>query len=222
MNELEMMKKRRSIRRFIDRTIEGTTLDAMKEIVAECNLEGGLNIQICVNEPMAFRGFFASYGIFKNVNHYIALVGEKSDALEEKLGYYGEKIVLKAVELGLGTCWVGATYKKGKCCANVLPGQKLVLVIAFGYYDKEPKFRNKKQISDLGQWEDPMPEWFRKGIEAARLAPTALNQQKFRFAQQGDVVKASCGKGSYTKVDLGIAKYHFELGAGKDNFIWIE
>ena len=70
--------------------------------------------------------------------------------------------------------------------------------------------------------EGPAPYWFRKGVEAALLAPTAMNQQKFKFTLRGDTVSAKAGMGFYTKVDLGIVKYHFELGAGRDRFRWAE
>lgn len=63
---------------------------------------------------------------------------------------------------------------------------------------------------------DEMPEWFLDGMKAAMLAPTAMNQQKFRFELQSDgTVKVSCGTGFYTKLDLGIVTYHFEVVANK-------
>ena len=66
-----------------------------------------------------------------------------------------------------------------------------------------------------------MPDWFRKGMEAAQLAPTAVNQQKFLFTlSDGNTVTAKAIGGFYDKVDLGIVKYHFEIGAGKENFSW--
>ena len=64
------------------------------------------------------------------------------------------------------------------------------------------------------------PTWFLQGIDAALLAPTAINQQKFTFSLQGNTVSAKAGIGFYSKIDLGIAKYHFEVGAGKENFRW--
>lgn len=68
--------------------------------------------------------------------------------------------------------------------------------------------------------EGNVPEWFQKGVKASLLAPTAMNQQKYKFTLNGNHVLAETGKGFYTKIDLGIAKYHFELGAGKENFSW--
>ena len=65
-----------------------------------------------------------------------------------------------------------------------------------------------------------MPDWFKSGVEAELLAPTAMNQQKFLFSFDGNRVSAKAGMGFYTKVDLGIVKYHFEVGAGTENFEW--
>ena len=65
-----------------------------------------------------------------------------------------------------------------------------------------------------------VPEWFKKCVEAALLAPTAVNQQKFFFSLDNGRVSARAGMGFYSKIDLGIAKCHFELGAGKENFNW--
>lgn len=67
-----------------------------------------------------------------------------------------------------------------------------------------------------------MPDWFRNGVNAAFLAPAAVNQQKFTFTLDGNKVSTKAGIGFYTKVDLGIVKCHFEIGAGKDNFMWAQ
>ena len=78
-----------------------------------------------------------------------------------------------------------------------------------------------KERHSVRQYEDrPLPDWFRAGAEAALLAPTAMNQQKFLFVLDGNKVSAKAGFGFYTKIDLGIAKCHFEIGAGTDNFKW--
>ena len=75
----------------------------------------------------------AHYGKFKGVTNYLALIGKKESSLEEKCGYYGEKLVLFAQELGLNTCWVAMTYSKIKTAFQVEKGEKLCIVIALGY-----------------------------------------------------------------------------------------
>jgi hypothetical protein len=162
----------------------------------------------------------ARYGKFKNANNYLALVGKKDAYFEEKSGYYGEKIVLKAQQLGLNTCWVGLNYSKSQSAAAIKPGEKLLLVIAVGYGAAPGVSHPVKPIEAVSSVQGDMPDWFRCGVEAALLAPTAMNQQKFRFALQGNSVQATAGTGFYTKVDLGIAKYHFEIGAGQRDWTW--
>lgn len=161
----------------------------------------------------------AHYGKFTCVKNYIALVGKKSSNLDEKLGYYGEKLVLKAQELGLNTCWVALTHGKSK--AEIRSGEKLVCLISLGYGSVPGVEHKNKPLKDVCNHKDNMPEWFLRGMEAALLAPTAMNQQKFYLELLADgAVKATYGKSFYTKLDLGIVKYHFELGAGDHSVCW--
>lgn len=220
MNLLEAIESRHSVRSYTDKKIEGEVLEQFRQTIDECNQKSGLNIQLCLNEPNAFTGMMARYGKFQNVNNYIAMIGTKDSSLQEKCGYYGEVIVLKAQQLGLNTCWVAMTYSKSKSVAVVKSGEKLAIVIALGYGETAGTPHKLKAIEELCSVNGTMPEWFRSGVEAAQLAPTATNQQKFRFELDGNTVKTSIGTGFYTKVDLGIAKYHFEIGAGESDWKW--
>jgi hypothetical protein len=137
MDLLEAIKARHSVRKYTDKKIDGEILSQLKNTIDDCNSNSGLNIQLCLNEPEAFSSLLAKYGKFKNVKNYIALVGKKDSQLEEKLGYYGEKIVIKAQQLGLNTCWVGVSYSKGKCVAEIKSGEKLG-----NYSDVYPRHQN--------------------------------------------------------------------------------
>ena len=218
MNYLEVMKKRHSVRTYNDRGIEIEKINILKEFINECNVESGLNIQLVLNDSRAFKSKIANYGKFSNVNNYIAIIGKKTLDLNEKTGYYGEKIVLKVTELGLGSCWVASTYSKGKTPCIINKDEKLVCVIAIGHYDKPGKQHKSKPIEELVRGE--IPDWFRKGMEAVQLAPTALNQQKFIFSLEDNIVDVKSKIGVYTKIDVGIVKYHFELGANEHNKNW--
>lgn len=220
MDIWETMRSRHSVRSYADRPLEDAVLTPLRAQIDACNKQSGLHIQLFLEEPAAFGSGIMRYGSFENVRNYIAMVGKKSDGIDETVGYYGEKIVLCATKLGLGTCWVAATYNKGKCAARVAPDEKLVCVIALGYAQKDGAAHKTKRIEQLCRVDGPMPHWFRKGMEAAQLAPTGLNQQNFRFTLHGDTVEAKAGIGPYTKLDLGIVKYHFELGAGTKHFHW--
>ena len=167
--------------------------------------------------PEDSEGFRPTTGSVKN---YIALIGKKSPNLEEACGYYGEKIVLRAQQLGLNTCWVAMTYSKVKAAFQIAPGEKLCLVIAVGHGTTQGAGHPVKQPEEVSKADSPVPDWFQRGVRAALLAPTAMNQQKFTFTLQGGSVAAKAGTGFYTKVDLGIAKYHFEIGAGTAQFRW--
>lgn len=219
MDLTEAMKARHSVRQYQNKPLDTETVKALQAEIHKCNQESGLHIQLVKNEPKAFDGFMAHYGKFRGVTNYIAMIGKKG-GLDEKCGYYGERLVLLAQQLGLNTCWVAMTYSKIKTAFVIDEGEKLYIVIALGYGETQGVAHTSKAISDVAKTEGDMPEWFRKGMEAALLAPTAMNQQKFLFTRNGTQVSAKAGMGFYAKIDLGIVKYHFEVGAGKDNFQW--
>ncbi len=220
MNLTEAMKERHSVRQYTDRPLEQSVVSALQEEIKACNQESGLHIQLVMNEPKAFDGFMAHYGKFSGVTNYIAMIGKKGPELDEKCGYYGERLVLKAQQLGLNTCWVAMTYSKVKTAFTVNRGEKLCIVISLGYGKNEGVPHKSKPVEAVTKADGSLPRWFRSGAEAALLAPTAMNQQKFVFTLNGNKVSAKAGLGFYSKIDLGIAKYHFEAGAGKENFTW--
>lgn len=209
MELLDLMKQRHSVRQYTDRPIEAEKRTVLNDMIAEINRNANLHIQIFYEEPKCFNSILAHYGKFTGVKNYIALVGPKGNKLEETLGYYGEQLVLKAQELGLNTCWVAMTHGKSK--AEIYKGEKQVCLISIGYGCTNGVAHKSKALSEVCNYRDGMPEWFLTGMEAALLAPTAMNQQKFFFKLQPDNnVTVTCGKGVYTKLDLGIVTYHFE------------
>lgn len=222
MDVLDAIKARHSVRQYQDRPLRTDVLTPLQAEIDACSQESGLHIQLVSNEPKAFGSFMAHYGKFSGVKNYVALVGKKDADLRQKCGYYGERIVLKAQQLGLNTCWVAMTYKKVPSVIQVEAGEKLCLVIAIGYGETQGVAHTAKSCEQVT--EDPgvsTPDWFYRGIDAALLAPTAMNQQKFKFSLSGDQVSVKPGLGFYAKIDLGIVMYHFEMGAGKENFTWL-
>ena len=220
MNLLEAISKRHSVRQYLDKEIEKDIIEILENEIKLCNDESGLNIQLLVNEPKAFDTTLAHYGLFQGVKNYIALVGKKSDKLDELCGYYGQRIVLKAQQLGLNTCWVALTYKKVPQVLKLEENEKLVLVIALGYGKTQGKPSKSKTMAQVSNVNETTPDWFKEGVQQALLAPTAINQQKFKFTYIDGLVEAKAGIGPCAKIDLGIVKYHFEIGANKDASIW--
>ena len=221
MTELEAIRARHSVRQYLNKPLKPDELAALRAEVEACNRESGLHIQLAVNEPKAFEGAMARYGKFSGVNNYFALIGKAGPDLQERCGYWGERLALKAQMMGLNTCWVALTFSKVKSAYTLDEGEKLAAVIALGHGAAQGAPRKSKTVEETAKVDGPMPDWFRAGMEAVLLAPTAMNQQKFLFTLQSDGrVSAQPGHAFYVKMDLGIAKYHFEIGAGKDNFQW--
>ena len=219
----EAIHARHSVRAYDDKPIDKQALAALSSFIEECNAQGDLNIQLVTDEPNAFgKSLLAHYGKFSGVKNYIAMVGKKGKDLDEKIGYYGEKIVLLAQTLGLNTCWVALTFKKIKNAFKINKGEKLVVVISIGYGITQGVPSKNKPLDKVCDFNGKSPSWFLEGVSAALLAPTAINQQKFFFTEENGVVTAKTSAGPCAKIDLGIVKYHFELGAGKENFKWKE
>ena len=225
----EAILARHAVRSYTDRPIEKDKIDELTKLMNDINAKSGLHIQLVLNDPKAFDSRLARYGKFSGVSNYFAIIGSKNKAkatvgeesLDETMGYWGEHLVLKAQTLGLNTCWVGMTFKKNPAVLQIADGDKLRCVIPVGYGTTQGVAHRVKPIEKVATTDGDMPDWFRRGMEAALLAPTAVNQQKFKFTLIGDKhVRASAGLGFFSKVDLGIAKYHFEVGAGTANFTW--
>ena len=235
----EAIEARHSVRAYKDQPLAEDVVKRLEEEIAEVNQTGSLHIQLIRNEPKAFQGTLAKYGKFRNVTNYMVMAGKKSDDLDERIGYYGEHLVLLAQTLGLNTCWVGLSYKKIPDTYVLDEGEVIKAYIAIGYGETQGSSHKIKTIEQVNRTavrtfgssknaSDITPHWYTKGIEAALLAPTAVNQQKFSFEYVGTnngrhQVRAKKGISmiGYTQIDLGIAKYHFEIGAGREHFDWV-
>ena len=222
MTLIEAIRARHSVRAYTEQPIEAEKVAALRQLIADCNRRGNLHMQLVTDEPQAFgKSLLAHYGKFTNVRNYIVMAGARADDLDERLGYYGEILVLEAQRMGLNTCWVALTYKKIASAFTLEEGDRLRSVISIGYgatQGVDHKIKRPDQVSNLVP---SSPDWFRRGVAAALLAPTAINQQKFFLTLlPDDVVEARAKWGPYSKIDLGIVKYHFEVGAGEGSFRW--
>jgi hypothetical protein len=215
MDILEIMKERHSVRAYTEKKIEGEILEKLQNKIEELNKESGLNMQLILDEPKAFDSFMAHYGKFDGVRNYIAIIGNKDSSLAEKAGYYGEQLVLFSQSLGLNTCWVALTFKKIKDAYKINKNEKMQLVIVIGYGLTQGVSHKTKTYEQVTNIKGEAPKWFIDGVNAALLAPTAVNQQKFKIHYNDGKVKITASKWPYANVDLGIVKCHFEIGSGK-------
>ncbi len=218
MDLLQAMEERHSVRDFKDEPISEEHVAELKKYIRQINADSGLNIQLILNEPKAFNSLgirlITYYGNFRNVFNYVALIGKKSENTDERCGYYGEHIVLKAQQMGLRTCWVGGTYRKVPSACEIGKDEKILAVIAIGYGSNDGTPHKSKTFKDVTAPATDYPVWFVKGVEAALLAPTAMDKQRFMFSIKDNKVSVKAFPGPFSSLDLGIVKYHFEIGSG--------
>ena len=225
----EAIEARHSVRAYTGQPLTADVVKVLEEKIRELNEKGHLHMQLIRNETKAFQGKLAKYGKFRGVNDYIVMAGQKSDDLDERIGYYGEQLVLLAQTLGLNTCWVGLSYSKVPGTYILEAGEVIEAYISIGYGETQGVSHKIKRVEQVSNANDLIPSWFRQGVEAALLAPTAVNQQKFFFeyipARDGKPVQVLAKRNfsliGFTQMDLGIAKCNFEIGAGKDHFEWV-
>ena len=160
MTLLEAIEARHSVRRYIHKPLSQEIIDILQAKIDECNRLGNLHIQLVTNETKAFSGLFA-YGKFSGVENYFVMIGRKAPDLDERIGYYGEQLVLLAQQLGLNTCWAGLSYRKVSTAYKVDTGEELSCMIALGYGETQGvthKMKTEKEVSNVSE---SSPEWFK-------------------------------------------------------------
>lgn len=218
---MEAVRSRHSVRSYDEKPLSEHERREMERIVDVCNAEGHLKCALVLDSPEAFAGTMSRVAKFSNVRNYVVVMGSDRDGLDERGGYWGEMIALKAQNLGLRTCWVGLTYSKRKLACDIPDGVRVVSVIALGHGMDDGVAHRSKPMEELALVNGEPAEWFDRGMESVMLAPSAMNRQGYRFTlrRDGKVEVKSFG-GSYSQVDLGIAKLHFEIGSGKGPDVW--
>ena len=215
MNETDAIRQRHSVRQYKPDRIEDDKVALIKAKIHELNAEGNLHLQFIEDADKTYNKLFNKVAGLGSAPSVIACVGKDTPGLDQRVGYYGEKLVLYAQTLGLNTCWTG-TFNRKNITADISEGEKLVISIAIGYGKDPGKAHKSKSIDQLTESKGQTPEWFNKGVEMALLAPTAINQQKFLIKLNPDESVEFIDKGGVlSQVDIGIVKYHFEIGSGK-------
>lgn len=213
----EAILARHSVRQYSSQPLSEEQANALRQQIVQSNAAKNLHMQLVQSDAKALSGILAKFLRFSGATNYIAMVGHQSPLLQENLGYEGERLVLLAQTLGLNTCWVGGTFSKNHN-VRVERDEMYVAVIAIGHGLNQGKQHTSKPIETFADIKGA-PDWFRRGVECAMLAPTAMNRQNFHFTfLPNNKVKATAKPAPFAGLDLGIAKLHFELGAGKENF----
>lgn len=213
MTEIEAIRSRHSVRAYQNRKIEKEKVDRIRTLIREVNEEGNLHLQLVEDAGRTFNRILSKAMGLGSAPSVIACVGPDDGTLENRVGYYGEKVVLAAQCMGLNTCWAG-TFNKNGVPAEIRTGERLVIVIAIGYGENQGKQRKSKTLGQVSKTPGERPDWFDFGVEMALLAPTAINQQSFEIRLNEDNSVDFTDKGGpFSKVDLGIVKYNFTVGA---------
>lgn len=230
MDIIEAIETRISCRAFEKKQIPEQDFQALAAEVAAINAETGLHFQLFGPREDGTAIDMNRQMFANNPPAYAALVTTEGPIPEEKLGYYGERLVLKATQLGLGTCWVASTYDRSTTRVELEPGEKLHDVVPMGYAPaKFPLMQRtirgrirgrSKPNEQLYRGPYPLanaPEWIQAAIQAVQLGPSAVNEQPVVFVQDAPdaPIRATIPK-VRTKMeftDLGIAKLHFQIAA---------
>lgn len=216
----EAIYERHTVRKYTGKAIPAETAALLNGRVAENNGKFNLAIKLVTGNSEGIMGA-AKLLLGQGVNNYFILAGEDTPGLDEKLGYCGADLILYAQTLGLNTWWIGGMVSK-KGAEKNLNKKNLPIgsVIAVGYGKAQGVRHKSKQPEQISSYTGETPDWFKAGVDAVLHAPTALNRQAFTITGKGNKVSISYAKGSFSGIDLGIGKYHFVAGAGKENFEW--
>ena len=218
MNLKEAMQKRHMVRKYINKPISDELINKINERISMNNEKFNLSMKLMVNNNKGVSSIMKLI-MAKGVNNFIILAGDNSSNLDERLGYSGADIMLFAQTLGLNTWWVGGTFNRS--VSQYVENKKVTGIIAIGYGESQGKPHKSKMVEDVSKYNGTViPSWFISGVDGALLAPTALNKQDFMIIGDGNKVKIECDNGIFTGSNVGLIKYHFELGAGKENFEW--
>ncbi len=228
MNIIDAMNERRSVRTFDGNGLSPERIAELEVVIAESNSPFGGNISIKLKKFNVKEGYKPStYGMIKGAEDFFLLGIGNDEASALSAGYRFEQVVLKAWQLGLGTCWIAATFKGSDFDKGITwdDGEELKVICPVGVAQK-PSItekltrltlgsKNRKPFDDLFFYNDfktPVPEnnQFREALEMLRLAPSDTNTQPWRALVDGNTVHFYYKPKSPAAVlDLGIGICHF-------------
>ncbi len=230
------IEKRRSRRHFDEsRPIEADTLLALDTVCKRfIPFPSARSCLVTESAEGVFRGAVGNYGKIKDAPAFIAFIGNMdSGTVQEEVGYTGEGVILEATALGLNTCWVGGFFRPEGVASlvEIKSNERVLAVTPVGYARRLESLEEKSMtgfgrthrrlpvsrlISGSGRGE--LPEWARASIQAASLAPSAVNRQPWGFdVEDGSItvyVRTTGPEFNVSKrLDCGIAMLHIEVAA---------
>ena len=228
---------RRSRRRFDEKPLKKEHLERLQAVCADFRpFESARAVLVTESPKRVFKGAIGPYGKIRGAPAFIAFVGDtRSPIVQEQIGYMGEGIVLEAEALHVNTCWVSGTFRPDATAAllGIDENEAVLAVTPVGYATPRLSFEEKlltgfgrthrrKPLSDLviGLEQPEWPRWIRAALESARLAPSSVNRQPWRFHAERDSITVAVDSGELKResvqskrLDCGIAMLHIEVAA---------
>ena len=233
----EAIERRRSRRKFEAKPLKPKNLNHLKSMCSKfCPFPDARSVLVTKSPEQVFKGTIGSYGKIKGAAAFIAFIGDSaSRSVNEHIGYTGEGIILESEAMGLNTCWVGGHFKADvvESMISIGENEKVYAVTPVGYAPVRLTLEEKlmagfglrsrrKELSKLviGLRQSEWPLWVKPVLEAARLAPSRMNRQPWRFHVEKDSIvvainRATMEVNSVTSERLccGIAMLHIEVAA---------
>jgi nitroreductase len=246
MSIIETIHARHSWRTFSKKHVEPEKLEALHEFM-KVNTTGPFGSSVrfeLINfdeTPSKELKSMGTYSVIKDARIFMAGCIQNTGRYLEDYGYTMEKNILKAVELGLGTCWLGATFQRNGFSERMkASGHETVPAVSpVGYAADKRRLADSMmrrvansdtrkhlfEISFLGDFDTPgVPDnKFKTVLECVKVAPSATNKQPWRFIKEdGKLVfhlYLERTKGYIypdgQNIDMGIAMFHFEAAANE-------
>ncbi len=228
MNIIEAIKERRSVRNYNGKGLTRQQIEELENSVNSAESPFGGSVTIRLQSFDIKDGFKPStYGMIRGAVDFF-LLGIKDDKQSAlTAGFKFEQVVLKAWQMGLGTCWIAATFKgtdfdRGQTWPE---GEELKIICPVGiaakqgFIEKAARFAigsNKRKPFDKlffkGDFQTPYEptDRFGEALEMLRLAPSSTNSQPWRALVSGDTVHFYyVPKSAASVLDCGIGLCHF-------------
>ncbi|MDE6117882.1 MAG: nitroreductase family protein [Duncaniella sp.] len=228
MNIIEAIKERRSVRSFNGAPLSETEKEKLTNAIKEVTDLFGGKVTIRLKEFDMKDGYKPStYGMIKGATDFFLLGIGSDEAAALSAGFCFEQVVLKAWQLGLGTCWIAATFKGSEFDVGQKwpDGEKLTVICPVGVPSKQSMMekitrlslgsKNRKPFDELffdRNFKTPLSPESRFGLslQMLRLAPSSTNSQPWRVLVDGDIVHFYYKPKSEASVlDCGIGMCHF-------------
>lgn len=228
MDIIQAIKERRSVRSFDGHPLSETVISDLRKAIKDSYSIFGGDITIRL-KYFDLKGEFrpSTYGVIKGASDYFLMAIGEGEESALTAGFQFEQIVLKAWEMGLGTCWIAGTYKGSQFDQGEKwpQGESLKIICPVGvpekqrFLEKVMRFtvgsNNRKPYSDLffkDYFNKPLNPYstFGESLEMMRLAPSSTNSQPWRVLVKDDkVIFYYKSKGPVSIVDMGIGICHF-------------